>query len=1859
MAPSDKLHGQVINFKDISKYIPIRDKFLNKDLYKKVNSDINGNKDLLFMPSSTHEMNMQQAEYKKSKYKLVLFGIFEDGRRGTICINNIKPYFEIKIKDNSYKNKDDLEKIAEEIFNDINMEGEEDFNKFNTAINRAYGTNQRMPTFGFKIEPTKWELCTGKPLHVFQEHESNYIKIYFDKLEHRKNAINYVRALGYETAHDDINSYYRVASRDYLLPLAQWLIISDYMVDDSNKYLKGSIFQVDIDNISIYKEELTKHLLKDNTMTMAFDIETYNANHKIDGEVPLPKFPKHNMFMISMVFQFFHASDQLLNVCLVDVSSAPNPDFLTIICDNEQNLIRGFAQIFNKLQPEIVMGFNSDNYDWPWIIERAQSYKGLLAEVVELFDFTIQKDRTDQKAFYSYKKNSTKIEATTNVDGQNLQTPGFIPFDVCTCFRQLYSTSEQWSLNFFLSKNKLGGKEDMPYKEMFQIYEDTLNLVKSGKEITQELLDKMSLVGKYCVVDSIRCHDLTSIRSILQDRREIANISYTSLFDAFYRANGMKVRNLVMAEGNKRNLKISNIALENVENGKYPGAFVIPPTKGLNVSKLSIRERIEKANLGYEEYKEWKDVTEEEIQEYIKIIDQEQVSDTPNHLRKMITENTGRPITGLDFSSLYPSLMMAYNLSPEYMIVDLQHAKAVNKIMEGDNKKHELHKIKFDFNGRTIRGWSVRHDNKLDSTKSNFKFGLFPSILKGLFDDRKKLKNGLKGLVHYEHEKERLLGLPKEEFETSEIQEQYEDVCFRYNSVDSKQRGLKVFMNTFYGESGNKRSPLFMLQVAGGITTAGVNNIKMVYNFVQEQGCKVYYGDSVKEDCPILIRYTTGPLAGNIDIVTIDNIPRLEDESIKWKLYPQFKPNEGKPHRIKKLQMTPYEGLQTWTSSGWSNIKRVIKHKTNKKMFRINTHTGVIDVTEDHSLISLNREKIKPTDVEVGTELFHSYPSEFSSETKFENSETIVELKHCNKCNKDKPLYEFYITGNACKECEWFKRVENGFRPQMKVYFSEEEYLLNTGKNLTEEEAYVWGFFGGDGSCGEYDCDSGVKRSWAINNSEMKYLNQLLDYLAICEPNFKFKILDTIKSSGVYKLVPIGRVKLLVEKYRNLFYDKRDYKIVPRCILNSPINIRRAYLNGFHSADGYKNGEMNDNTFEIHQKSKISSQCLYYLMKSVGYDKVIIKIRDDKPNVYSLRCHGSGNSRKPLNAIKKIIELPSITQEDYVYDIETEDGTFQGGVGNMIISNTDSIYLAMSERDFKQADIDYYTEKISKLEYWEKMVQITFEKILALNEDVNLHLRNDNGTSFLKMAYEEILFPSAFLAKKKYFGIPHLSKANFTQYNMFIRGLALKTRGVSEVLIEVCDSILKSAVCSTNILTITEIVESKIREFYNSDWTTPDKFTAFIMTGVYKPNKQNVKMHTFHDRMLQERNITIIPNDRIKYVIVKKYPYAFDMRGRKSELSVGDKMELADIALEENLPIDIDYYMDKTINGQLARFVTYHDNFQAPFIGIDYSDFDQMKKAENDNLKLARKYIDNFCKQYYTNYSNKGPVYKSVFKKSAKIVERKIIEKYGGNESSNTIIKLLGFSVDPEDNLEEWILNRAHTLVEKKNKLYGVNYVDKLLNDYISLDKSEDDEKTLTKKEKTVMRSKYIIDLQEAYYANKNNNILRMSENQYNERQQILETRFRQSINKIKNTYHMNLSIIDSVSKHIKSAIDIDNNFNTSIVESSEEELPKDLDVYLETLDINVDEFNETLDGIADETIQSKADMLEGIAELKFLYHNLMSNYEYIYNIRSIVEYLKTLRDKTINNVKSMSKVDTAKMIDEMVSSSIDLDFKF
>ena len=65
--------------------------------------------------------------------------------------------------------------------------------------------------------------------------------------------------------------------------------------------------------------------------------------------------------------------------------------------------------------------------------------------------------------------------------------------------------------------------------------------------------------------------------------------------------------------------------------------------------------------------------------------------------------------------------------------------------------------------------------------------------------------------------------------------------------------------------------------------------------------------------------------------------------------------------------------ISTWTAHGWTILKCVIRHKLakHKKMIRVITGAGCVDVTDDHSLLLKDGTEISPADCSIGQELLH------------------------------------------------------------------------------------------------------------------------------------------------------------------------------------------------------------------------------------------------------------------------------------------------------------------------------------------------------------------------------------------------------------------------------------------------------------------------------------------------------------------------------------------------------------------------------------------------------------------------------------------------------------------------------------------------------------------------------------------------------------------------------------------------------------------------------------------------------------------------------------------------------------------------
>jgi len=139
----------------------------------------------------------------------------------------------------------------------------------------------------------------------------------------------------------------------------------------------------------------------------------------------------------------------------------------------------------------------------------------------------------------------------------------------------------------------------------------------------------------------------------------------------------------------------------------------------------------------------------------------------------------------------------------------------------------------------------------------------------------------------------------------------------------------------------------------------------------EHQG-KIVYGDSVTGDMPILVR---DPQTREIMVRSISS---LVPESA-WMPYPNFRMfDTWHLHLDKQYALCPFD---VWSDQGWTPIRKVIRHKTQKRLFTVGSARGVVCVTEDHSLLTASLKKIRPVDVAIGTKLLYSFPRVWKSET--------------------------------------------------------------------------------------------------------------------------------------------------------------------------------------------------------------------------------------------------------------------------------------------------------------------------------------------------------------------------------------------------------------------------------------------------------------------------------------------------------------------------------------------------------------------------------------------------------------------------------------------------------------------------------------------------------------------------------------------------------------------------------------------------------------------------------------------------------------------------------------------------------------
>jgi DNA polymerase elongation subunit (family B) len=769
------------------------------------------------------------------------------------------------------------------------------------------------------------------------------------------------------------------------------------------------------------------------------------------------------------------------------------------------------------------------------------------------------------------------------------------------------------------------------------------------------------------------------------------------------------------------------------------------------------------------------------------------------------------PIGVCDFASLYPSTIVSENISHDSLLwikdfnydgtlISHNWGSEVYDNCEGyaytdiefdiwrpdpNDKRKQPVKIKC---GRRI----CRYAQPLDGSKSTL-----PQITTWLLQAREAKKKEMKSEKDPE----------------------------RYALLDAEQLAYKLTGNSLYGQLGSGTFKIRLQALAASVTAYGRKQILFAKAAIEkfygpganDPRCaarcmaKVVYGDSVTSDTPLILR------DDETNKIFIKRIDELYSKDL-WDTH----------HNTKEYINMSNKNVSVWTETGFTKINKLIRHKLNpnKKLFRINTHTGIVDVTEDHSLVLKDGKEAKPSDVIIGTELLH---------------------------NDD--------------VCTYFTT-------------SQKDYPI------TENEAFVMGLFVADGSSDVYDCPSGKKASWAINKSDIGLLKTAMDKCP-----FQTKVLNTIESSGVFKLVPVGDIVTVAKRYRELFYNEAREKRIPEIILNAPNNIIESFWNGFYSGDGDKD----DNGYiRFDQKGKEIGAGMFILGRRLGYS-VSINERASKENTFRYTMT-INKQRKNPNAIKKIRELPHPGVDTFVYDLETENHHFGVGPGALIVHNTDSLFVAFNPRnpetglllegrEARQATIDI-TEEAGKF----------ITKVLAAPHDFE---------------FDKAFDPMLMFSKKRYAG--NMYENNADDYVHKYMGIALKRRDNAPIVKTIFGGAMKMLLDKRDVSGAFQFVKDKCLELVEGKVSLGQLTVTKSLRADYA-NPLSIAHKVLADRITaRDPGNAPAAGDRIGYV------YISPKSGQEASKLQGDRIETPLFIKENNLVPDYRHYIEHQLQNPISQ----------------------------------------------------------------------------------------------------------------------------------------------------------------------------------------------------------------------------------------------------------------------------------------------------------------------------------------------------
>jgi DNA polymerase elongation subunit (family B) len=736
-----------------------------------------------------------------------------------------------------------------------------------------------------------------------------------------------------------------------------------------------------------------------------------------------PKLEGDKVTFIGSTFMNYGNKDPYFNHCIVlnTCEKIPMDNSLVETYNTEREVLLAWQQLVQQENPDIIIGYNIFGFDYEFMFRRAEENNC----VEDFLKLSRNKDEicgTKDKLTGKWKIEESSIQiASGQHDLRFIKMNGRLQVDLYNFYRRsenLTSYKLDYVAGYFIgdfakkiehnkeenksivSTSNLTGLLIGSYIHIEEIghsidyYEDGAKYIvteidrTNGKfiidgiinpdfnkkvrwclakdDVTPKDIFRMtngtaydrSVIAKYCIQDCNLVHYLFNKSDILTGFIEMAKISSVPINFLVMRGQGIKLQSLIANECRKIRTLIPVIEKGDADEG-YEGAIVLPPKCDLYLDN---------------------------------------------------------PVACNDYASLYPSSMISENLSHDSKVWTKEYDLAGNLIEEWGYKdangnymydnlpEYEYVDVQYD----TYRYFRKNPKAAAEKIKCGYKIcrfaqfadgesAIMPAILKKLLKARKDTRKMIPN-------------------QTDEFMKQV---------LEQRQLGYKVTANSLYGGCGAKTSSFYEKDIAACTTAMGRKLLTYGKRIIEEcysnkicetkrhglvlTNAEYIYGDSVVNYTPIYIKVND-----KIEIITIEELANKYGNN-NWVLCKE----QGKQDK----EFCELNGLETWTEKGWTKLYRVIRHvlASHKKIIRILTHTGLVDVTDDHSLLRYDGTEITPNEVNVGKDMLlyhkmnelainHFNPGENMYSIHFDNM--LEAAKYINYLNYKKYEKYYIVSGD-------------------------------------------------------------------------------------------------------------------------------------------------------------------------------------------------------------------------------------------------------------------------------------------------------------------------------------------------------------------------------------------------------------------------------------------------------------------------------------------------------------------------------------------------------------------------------------------------------------------------------------------------------------------------------------------------------------------------------------------------------------------------------------------------------------------------------------------------------------------------------